>query len=388
MCRKKFALLLCLCLVLGAVRPVYAAPVSITDYEATRDIKLYAVTGENASVSNGSPYRTEPVVGQHLRRGSVVSTYAETFINLLIDGRSTLDMYQQSQIRISSAGSHHLAISLQSGKLAMNVDGLEDGEIIECLVGPMGMRVRGTMFTLEHSTTDIVTVTMLSGSGEVSFGDFAAIPLQAGQTIRIPDTVLQDSIVRHIQEHRIQLHGEETPDLGEVIMPMVEDIDLYEMNLFTLRIIEMHIDDLMAKEGGFADIVLEDLTNLIEQREAEQQEQQEIEYAAQRYELERLGLDEPSGPVLPPWEADTDNDDANDYPPPTPTPTPRPTPQPEQPPPVITSPQALRLVLSHPTADEAPEPIIPPEPPIRTSILEMPAIKHAGYRLNRNNRNI
>jgi len=230
-----------------------------------RVIILYSILGPNVSMSNGNPITFAPSVGQRLRSGSVVSTYEETFVNFEVDGSSTLEMDEQTQIRVSSVG-RHLTITLQSGHILMRAASQEEGQSIESIVGATGLRVHGTMFTVARTSMGEVTITMLSGHGEVRTGDSYSqnlIPLSAGYTVEIlPFSYSQDN---------------------ENVT--VTRLDLELMNLFTLQAIRDNHD--MLDENIFTSEILDGLYDLIDMRKAEQEELR----AAQNLALEQWNIE-------------------------------------------------------------------------------------------------
>jgi len=101
----------------------------------------------------------------------------ETSARLNLDEASSLQMDEKSQVQVSSSGSR-LVLSLQSGNALVHVPNQVEGRDIECRVGATGLVVRGTMFVIGQ-WGDIVTITMLSGYGEVHSGG-EVVPLPAG----------------------------------------------------------------------------------------------------------------------------------------------------------------------------------------------------------------
>jgi len=187
-------------MVFSTLTPVFASqPTDILDASDTgthdiaearaRIITLSNINGENITLSNGGPRTFTPREGQRLTGGNQVATGEETFAHLQMDTASTLQMNEQSRIQVSSAG-RQLTLTLQSGNALMHVVYQEDGYTIECRIGAIGLAVRGTMFTMGRDCSDIVTIVMLSGYGEVlTASSNEAIHLPAGSMMWVFDDI-------------------------------------------------------------------------------------------------------------------------------------------------------------------------------------------------------
>ena len=281
--KKQLALFLSLCLVFSTVLPAYAYE---REYIAGSIVILYSITGDNISVTNGTPVRlTRPQIRDNLelRAGSIVSTGTETSVILDLGGRrSHVNIHEYSIVRIAELGTRRLTVSVTNGDIAVHTFEHAEAQSVEVRIGASGVTVRGTLFTIGRISTDIVAVTMLSGYGTVhGVGEtYEAMSLEAGQTMWVQDEIHEFDSDEYAISYRILSH------------------DLEDMSLFTLLTVEAN-QEYLIDEGVFTVEALDGLAELIEVRTAELEAAREYERAAQQQilEQEQLTIPEVSVPA-------------------------------------------------------------------------------------------
>ena len=217
--RKCLAILLALLINIPVLPTVYAqAP-------EARIINIFRVEGPDASLSRAIGGREiEPRAGQRLSEGNILSTGWDTQVYLQMDESSILKMDESTRVRVAAARSL-LTLTIQSGGALVEVAEQSPGVSLETRIGNTAIAVRGTMYIISRRDTDVVTITMLSGWGEVTMrgedGAMTQVPLPAGFIMWIYDVyehdILEDGIEIVEQTYRIST------------------IDVNELNLFELE---------------------------------------------------------------------------------------------------------------------------------------------------------
>ena len=215
----------CLAIILTLLISIPAVPVAIAQTPEARSINIFRVDGPNASLARGVGGREiEPREGQRLAEGNILTTGWDTQVYLLMDQASILKMDESTRLQIGSARSL-LSITVQSGGALVDVTGLETGQAMETRIGNSSIGVRGTLYITSRRDTDVVTITMLSGLGEVTMrgidNEMVDIPLPAGFMMWIYD-VYEDVYLDDESEIVEQTYR-------------ISALSIYELGLFELE---------------------------------------------------------------------------------------------------------------------------------------------------------
>ncbi|MCL2168771.1 MAG: FecR domain-containing protein, partial [Defluviitaleaceae bacterium] len=271
---------------LGAAVPVFASDPN------ARTISIHTIDGSDITLSRAAR-TTTPRAGQRLASGNVLTTGAGSTVSFLMDGSSILEMAELSRVAVTSA-SRRLVLTVQSGAALVNATPQTEGRTLETRIGNVGLTVRGTMFTVEHSDYES-TITMLSG-----YGDAGGVPLSAGSVLTI----------------------ETGDDFGTV-----SDMDLGTLSLFALQSIYNNASYLTGV-GTISTADLPNINSLMNEREAEHAQRQEQRtnnrtQAVQQAQERREPPPPPTtpAPTTPPRTQPAQQPDYEPYIPYTPTPT-------------------------------------------------------------------
>jgi len=302
--KKLLVLVICICILLSGVVLTSVHAVGPT-LRIARIIVLASINGSNITLSNGGPRTFTPREGQRLSNGSVVSTGQNTSAQFRLDEASRLQMDEESQVQVSSSGSR-LVLSLQRGHALVHVPNQVEGRDIECRVGSTGLVVRGTMFVIGH-WDDIVTIVMLSGSGDVYSGG-EVINLPAGSMMWVFDENHEPEDV-----HDLARVNHYYLEQGHALITRMRP---EYMNMFTLRAVYDNQDYLL-EAGTVCAEMIEEIARILGR-----------ETVARR-------------PAPGPTEQPAPGVTPGPLPTPTPTPAPTPTPIPTTPP--VITPAGLSL---------------------------------------------
>ncbi|MCL2399234.1 MAG: FecR family protein [Defluviitaleaceae bacterium] len=318
--KKHIALFLSMCISMSLIAPahVYASE------HTARTITIFRVEGDNATLSRGGTRAFTPRINQRLSIGNEIRTGKDTFVFLRLDDDSIIKIDQESQVEVGSTR-NNLSLTVQSGNALVNATMQGPGQSLEVRIGNMSLGVRGTLFTVGRGSTDIVTITMLSGYGEVDFEQNVELP--AGARMWVYDDF-------HTAEYIYRLTNRTFIYSEDINHTAVMEFDIGSMDLFVLQTIQDNYAYLL-NVGTVTLEMLEEVEEWIEVRLEEQQAARE-EAAAEIESIlgENIVIPLPLDPI------------------PTPTPTPRPTPSPvddtdseDPPPPYTPSPGALAFSL-------------------------------------------
>jgi len=199
------------CLLLGSAIPALAA-----DY-AARVIAVFRAEGE-VSLLRGTARAVTPRRGQRLRVDDTLQTGEDSSVHLRMDRETILQMDQNSQVTVESAG-RRLILSVEEGRSLVHAEPQAEGNTLETRVGNVGLTVRGTMFTLGLLPDDNINIVMLSG-----YGDVGDVTLYAGNVMTF------DEYGEHtIDELRLE-------DLDSFTLQAVYDNMEYLMTVGTLTL--------------------------------------------------------------------------------------------------------------------------------------------------------
>ena len=228
----------CLAVLLAILINIPATPAVFAQEPEARLISIFQVDGPDASLSRAIGGRTiEPRFGQRLSEGNILSTGWDTQVYIQMDQASILKMDESTRLQVAAARSL-LSLTVQSGSALVEVAEQSPRNTIETRVGNTAIGVRGTMYIVSRGATDIVTIIMLSGMGEVTLrgeeGIMTQFLLPAGYVMWIYDVfeyaALDDD--REIIEQTYRISG----------------IIVHELNLFELEEI-IHRQEYLIETG-------------------------------------------------------------------------------------------------------------------------------------------
>ena len=223
----------CLAILLALLINIPVMPTVFAQEPEARIISIFRVDGYEARLARAVGGRTiEPRTGQRLSEGNILSTGWDTQVYIQMDQASILKMDESTRLQVAAARSL-LSLTVQSGSALVEVAEQSPGNSIETRVGNTAIGVRGTMYIVSRGDTDIVTIIMLSGIGEVSLrgedGIMVDILLPAGYVMWVYDVyeyaALEDDWA--IIEQRYRIRG--ISGIG------MDDYDVDEMDLFVLE---------------------------------------------------------------------------------------------------------------------------------------------------------
>jgi|GEM_PF-4060075 len=358
------ALLMVLILTLGLTG------IQITAQNA-RTISVFEVEGDNVIMTKGTAREFAVRPGIQLSDGYTVSTGIDSYCYIKLDDDTLLMMDQQSKIQVTKASRNKLAVSVLSGAALVDAAAQAPGDSVETNAGNSSLAIRGTLYIIEYKGDNLLSITMLEGSGDVN-----GIPLPAGGVMLVFDAPAFEG--ENGVESEGMFHQIITSDSGGVILD-------HQTSLFTLAVIAERLEELIESgvidiEGGdieqlmqlIVELMEEKLIALEEERSRGIEETGEIENNVVYIEEDNTEEGEESGentdtePTPVPTHAST----------PTPEPTPEPepssgtatdpTPDPDPDPTPTATPQATPTA----TPEATPQATDPPPPPTRELTYE------------------
>lgn len=230
---KKCAMLaLAFVIIFGITSPVFAQ---------SRRISIYRLDGDDITFDRGTRSQSAARQGQRLSEGHNVTTGRDSQAYFQLDAASIVEMNEQSKVSVSKLNANNIALTVISGEALVFAEPQKRGQTLELRIGNSALSVRGTLFVIGHGSEDAAIITMLEGSGVVD-----DTPLAAGSVMRI----YEDS------------------DRQELV---VSDMDIEDMNLFTLEAIRDY-QELLMGTGLLSQDMLEDVSalidNLLKEKEA------------------------------------------------------------------------------------------------------------------------
>ena len=269
----------CLAIILALLISIPAMPTVLAQTPEARSISIFRVDGTEVSLARGVGGREiEPRAGQRLVEGNILTTGWDSQVYLQMDHASILKMDESTWLQIGSARSL-LSITIQSGGALVDVTGQEIGQTMETRIGNTSIAVRGTMYIISRRDTDVVTITMLSGLGEVTMlggdGLMVEIPLPAGFVMWIYD-VYEDA----------ELDGDR-----EIIEQTyrISALDIYELGLFELEEI-IYRQEYLIEAGVVTPEMIEEAQEFIEVLREEREAAREAYLLADEEETVRVML--------------------------------------------------------------------------------------------------
>ena len=268
----------------GTINKFPCLPTVYAQAPEARIINIFRVDGYDARMSRGIGGREiEPRAGQRLSEGNILSTGWDTQVYLQMDESSILKMDESTRLQIAAARSL-LSLTVQSGSALIEVADQSPGHLLETRIGNTGIGVRGTMYIISRRDTDVVTITMLLGLGEVSMsgedGITVYIPLPAGYVMWIFDVFEYDMLddERKIiieQTYRIRRIGGNSEqginmDGFGVHVDDMHGIGVDEMDLFVLEEI-INRQEYLIVAGIVTPEMFEAATRRIEELRAERE---------------------------------------------------------------------------------------------------------------------
>ena len=271
MCRllkKCLAGVLVLCVSITSMPAVYARS------PEARNISIFRLDGQYVSLARAPGGREiEPRAGQRLVEGNILSTGWDSQVYLQLDDTSILKMDESSRVQVGAARSL-LSLTVQSGSALVDVLAQSPGHAMETRIGNTSLAVRGTLYIMSRRDADVVTITMLSGSGEVTMrgddGLMTQMPLPAGFMMWVYDVfddAATDGREIALQAYRISL------------------LDVNEMNLFELLEI-INRQEYLLEAGVLTEEMIEDAFLAVEARIIERDAIREIYIAGGEEEVE------------------------------------------------------------------------------------------------------
>ena len=239
-----------------------------------RNISIFRVDGQNVSLTRAPGGRAvEPRAGQRLSEGNILSTGWDSQVYVQLDDASILKMDESTRVQVGAARSL-LSLSVQSGSALVDVTAQSPGQALETRIGNTALTVRGTLYIMSRQNTDVVTITMLSGAGEVTMrgddGLMTQMPLPAGFMMWVYDVL--DGAALEGQEDVWQAYR-------------IGILDVNELNLFELEEI-INRQEYLLEVGVLTPEMLEDAFVAVEARSEERDAIREIYIAASEYEVE------------------------------------------------------------------------------------------------------
>ena len=258
--RRLIASVLCLLLAVSLSIPALA------NESTARNISIFEIDGENARLSRGAARSVVPRQGQRLSAGNTLITGRNTNIFLRLDNDSILKMDQLSRISVSSTSRNRLSLTVQSGNALVYADPQTARQPLETRIGNTSLTVRGTMYVIGRDMDGTLNIAMLSGSGDVN-----GIELPAGSVITV---------------------STEDNEL------LVRDLQLEDLNSFTLSSILDNSAYLLAQGDTFEPCIVTTLPLLIEQSFELEQESFAAATVVPEIEHVRLLPENPPTPLV------------------------------------------------------------------------------------------
>ena len=230
---KKCAMLaLAFIMIFGVTSPVFAQ---------SRRISIYRLDGEQITFDRGTRAEMPARQGQRLSEGHGVATGSDSYAYFQFDTTSVVKMNEQSRVSVNRANANNISLAVESGSALVYVETQRQGQTLEVSIGNVMLGVRGTLFVIGRDSEDVITITMLDGSGIAD-----DIPLHAGFVMRVYED-------------------------GDLKDHVISDIDIEVMDLFTLKAIRDY-QELLFSTGllsqDMLERVLELIDNLLSEREA------------------------------------------------------------------------------------------------------------------------